>query len=266
MDQYIFQPPRPSLTYTSNHPTYYTQPVPHLLLIGKLDTIIIYHGNASDSEIMSRWASLFNNNGRGHTVILVEYPGYGPYSGPPDRSVVHNDVYKLAKHIYRPNQRLRSSSSLSSSSSNLSSRRYHIIGQSIGTGPAALLATQLHKLGKIPASLTLITPYTCISDLAGDIVGNVVGPVGPVGPVVRMLCNTFMYNDFTPFEYCQNLRHSLPHLPIYIHHGTKDEIINYSHAKQFDNIGCNLKTYDCSHNDILQYATAHIVQDLKKMA
>lgn len=237
MDTILFHPPEPAGKYMTRK-DYRISPVPHIYLSAQESkrtrpTIIHYHGNATDCHHMSDWAEQFTRSG--WNVMLIEYPGYGPYrANGPDRAQIHRDIDILASELPRG--------------------YYHVIGQSIGTGPAASLAEKLTKRG-MKIKLTLITPYSSIAELSGDYA---------MIPVLDILVQAgmwmFLPNDFPTLDNAMKLVQS--GISVDVHHGTDDTIIPYHHAKRFGYNGCNLHTYPCSHNDILSYCT-HLIMKLQ---
>lgn len=237
MDSVIFQPPEPDPEYLARK-DYRESPVPHIYMPARnarpkrAPTVVHYHGNATDCHQMSAWARRFTY--RGYNVMLVEYPGYGPYQAEgPDRSHVHSDIEILARSLLR-------------------NGKYHVIGQSIGTGPASELAKKLVARGMKRVRLTLITPYTSLAELSGDYV--------PI-PVLDLFTQIGMWAllpyDFPTLQNAAGLRQD--RIQVDVHHGTDDEIIPYYHARRFGYNKCDLSTYPCSHNDILSHCTDFII-------
>lgn len=226
IDSLLYPAPPPS--YKRTHSNYYSHPVPHLYFSSRKDssTIIFYHGNGSDCGLMQSWTNVFVDNG--YNVMSIEYPGYGPYKGTPDSDHILSDVNKLARYLR----------TLPAGGGTI-----HVMGQSIGTGPASELAKYIVNL----ASLTLITPYISISTLAHDYL-----PV--FGYYLARDSYTTLDNAKTVLK-----RRS----PVYIHHGTQDELIGYHHALEFLCMGCTLFAYEnMDHNSILSVATEHILKAL----
>lgn len=236
MDSIIFQPPTPDSAYLIRK-DYRESPVPHIYLPARNNhsghTIIYYHGNATDCHQMSTWAQQFTH--RGYNVMLIEYPGYGPYHADgPNRTQIHHDINILTRKLSRK-------------------ERYHVIGQSIGTGPASELAKKM-IMQRIPLQrLTLITPYTSIAELSGDFV---LVPVLDLFTRIGMWM--FMSDDFPTLDNAVGL--AQVGIPVEVHHGANDEIIPYHHAQRFQHNGCKLHTYPCMHNDILEYCNSLVHQ------
>jgi len=215
MDRFIYLPPS-SKVYERRY--FHREPVPHFRVDGDTSApiYVFYHGNATDAY-HSR--GLIHNNS---TQLYIEYPGYSLH---PDTSVsttgILRDVEKLSEWIKNTRQRV------------------HIIGQSIGTGPACYLAYLLRD-SSLLSGLDLVTPFTNICGLVGEYV--------PFGSFIVPNCYP---NDYHLSEIISSKGLAID--DIVIHHGTNDEIIPYSHAVNLSKYG-TLKTYGGrTHNDIPWY-------------
>lgn len=237
IDNFIYMPPLPS--YSQRNSRYRVYPVPHLWYgVGdSKDTLVFYHGNAVDAAECSAIAQGWNQSG--YNVMVVEYPGYGAYGGEVNSDLVKTDVQKLAGYLREKCTRVR------------------IVGQSIGTGPAAELACHLESSGLASSRdetllLVLITPFTTLSRLAGE----------HFWPA-----KFFVSDTFSPLRCCRKLARSKgskdSKIQVYVHHGTADNIINYAHAKELCRFhGVKLRTYTCGHNNIFDFAWHAILADL----
>ena len=236
IDGLLYYPPESS--YTADIPGYGTAPVPHILCQSQPQqrrrlqrTIIYYHGNAVDCGQMREFGQYLANEA-GCNVMLIEYPGYGPYqmgqgnssirTGPSSQQI-RDDVKVLARHLLHSNN------------------MYYVMGQSIGTGPAAYLS---RKIKKQCLGLLLLTPYISFRTLARDY------------SILGML----VYNYFTPLNDCKETK-----IPVRVYHGTQDEIIDYSHAVQYNMLPhVALHSYHCTHNDIIDHCIADLLRILVK--
>lgn len=175
--------------------------------------VIFYHGNADTSVNALELVKTF-----GHKYIIPEYPGYDHVPSHPSGTTagINHDVDQLAKWI-RSNK-----------------VKVHIIGQSIGTGPACKLACLVPR--KLLKSLQLLSPFTSISDLANDY--------------------TWGFGGFfidTHFDNIGCLAKIDGYCPINIYHGTKDDIIPVRHTEAIkSDIKCKVYIYeDTYHNDVI---------------
>lgn len=156
----------------------------------KKPVMIYYHGNACSSEQCLGLARDLSNN-----YIIPEYPGYCGTPVCDDGTTVGiiNDVHRLANWIQKNKVKV------------------HIVGQSIGTGPACILADILpHNL---VCSLQLITPFTTLAALINDY--------------------TWFGGYLVPEYYYDNmarLGRITGRCPLNIYHGTDDRVIPVSHA------------------------------------
>jgi hypothetical protein len=150
--------------------------------------------------------------------MYIEYPGYSLHpKSVTSTAYILGDVERLSQWIHENKYKV------------------HIVGQSIGTGPACYLAHLLHKT-KLVKSLELITPFVNMYRLAMD---------------RASIFGILVYNYYPNDQYLKEIAGEIGKSKIIIHHGTDDEIIPYSHGVELSNYG-TLKTYrDAMHNDIL---------------
>jgi pimeloyl-ACP methyl ester carboxylesterase len=176
-------------------------------------TVLYFHGNATDAPGCIEECQFLANK-LGATVMAVEYPGYWVYNRHrPDASQIKRDAIAVLSELNKT----------------IPFSKIIVIGVSIGTGPAAILA-------KYPLrGLLLITPFTSIRDLAYSYVGHF----------------SFLLSD--SFNNLDSL--SKPQCPILVAHGTSDTIIPHEHALTIaKKTGCKLLTIKgASHNGIGYY-------------
>lgn len=149
--------------------------------------VILYlHGNAGSLSTWGRVAKHYTN--LNYDVFIVDYPGYGKSEGK-----IHGQeklytnlqtVYDTLKHIYPENKIV-------------------VLGYSIGTGPAAKLASTNN-----PKLLILQAPYYSFKDLVKHIY--------PIAPGF-LLKYKFQTNEYIPK--CK--------MPVVVFHGDIDEVIYY---------------------------------------
>jgi hypothetical protein len=148
--------------------------------------IFYLHGNGGD---LQSWGGVATNyTTLGYDVFMMDYPGYGKSTG----------------HIKSLQQFLNSvSAAYLFIKPNYPEDHIIILGYSIGTGPAAWLASQNH-----PQKLLLLAPYFSLNDLIGKYY-----PYLP-GMILKYHINTYQYIQHTTAQ-------------IIIFHGDKDEVIYY---------------------------------------
>lgn len=109
---------------------------------------ILFHGNAGLGGGRGGFAPVFAK--RGIRLILAEYPGYGPRDGEPSEESIVADARALYAEVLK---------------------RYPgvpvmLVGESLGTGPAALVAAQPGAGVPPPARVVLLTPYRSLAETA----------------------------------------------------------------------------------------------------
>jgi hypothetical protein len=191
----------------------------------KPNVVIIFHGNGEDAKNYEDTSSYFI--ARGYQVVVIEYPGYGGnVEKGKSSTIIKRYVRQLAKEIKTKYVHM------------------YIIGISIGTGPATLLAKYLESYSGLQ-HLYLIAPYYSISKLVSDRVG----------------CFSFLVRDpFPTYKYIHEVL-----CKIHIYHGTNDDVIDVSHAKKLQclNNNCELNIYDGTHDSIIGDAISDILIKMK---
>lgn len=160
--------------------------------------VLLLHGNGCDVGEVAGLAETLSQALRAH-VVVPEYPGYGEAPGTPSEGSI--------------NAAARSAATLITQLMAVPVDRLVILGQSVGTGPAAALAewlTARHPQTP-PRALVLHSPYTNLRDLAKSMVGAVGGLA-----LQRWDTQTAL------------LRISSPTLLL---HGDKDVLIPYQHSR-----------------------------------
>jgi len=128
----------------------------------------------------------------GYDLFLLDYRGYGKSGGHVEsEEQLHSDIDKVYAHMLR----------------GYDQKDVVIAGYSIGTGPATHLARR-----KNIKALILQAPYYSMSRLMGD-----------KAPVVPEFVKRYKINTF---EFIKNVT-----APVYMFHGTADELIDYSHSQ-----------------------------------
>ncbi|HAL80850.1 MAG TPA: alpha/beta hydrolase [Mucilaginibacter sp.] len=177
--------------------------------------IFYLHGNGGDLRSWGDVAKYYN--ALGYDVLILDYPGYGKSTGHLISTQQLFDVisttYAFIRHKYPENHIV-------------------ILGYSIGTGPAAWLASQNH-----PQKLILLAPYYSLTDMVQKYY-----PYLP-GFILKYHINTYQY---------------IPHItaPVIIFHGDIDEVIYYGFSlklKHYFKFGDTLITlHNQNHQDIDQ--------------
>jgi hypothetical protein len=199
--------------------------------------ILHLHGNADSA--FSPWQVKHCEALRqaGFNVLDLDYRGFGPTPGQPSEAAMYEDAEAGYQDLLRRG---------------VAPDHIILLGHSLGSGPAVLLATQ-HKA----AALVLFGAFTSIPDVAAD--------QYPYLPV--RLAASIQFNSLS--------RISAVQMPIVIAHSREDTRIPYSHAGRLfaaANEPKRLITFDNSddgygghvdslfeHVDILQAALAQVV-------
>lgn len=178
--------------------------------------VFYYHGNAGSLASWGQWASVFQE--LGWDVLMYDYRGYGKSTG-----WIHNEtqLHVEAEEIYNKIV------------TEYHGKRVILYGRSLGTGIASKLAT-LHQ----PESLVLCTPYFNFDD--------VVKHNYPFVPVSILLKYKFRTNEYLKQINC----------PIYLLHGTEDELVPYESSVKLKDIGDNIELTTIKgamHSDLVDY-------------
>lgn len=185
-----------------------------LFSVPKSKGVIFYlHGNGGNLQRSGKDAKYYN--ALGYDLFIPDYPGYGKSTGHLKSQQqffdAANSAYNFIKSKYPENHII-------------------ILGYSIGTGPAAWLASQYH-----PQKLILLAPYYSLIDLMHHDY--------PYLPdfISKYPINTYQYIQHTA-------------APIIIFHGSNDEVIYYGSSlklKRFFKLGDTLITlHNQTHNGV----------------
>jgi uncharacterized protein len=162
--------------------------------------VFYLHGNSGALDSWGNIASVYNN--LGYDVFILDYRGYGKSDGViENEEQVYKDVlfsYQKLVSIYKEEKTI-------------------IIGYSIGTGPAAYLASVTN-----PRCLVLQAPYYNFIEYSGTRV-------------------PFVPNFLKKFKFETNKFIVKIKSPIFIFHGDKDNVIPLSNSKKLSKI---FKTVD----------------------
>jgi uncharacterized protein len=154
--------------------------------------IVFFHGNGVTMGDELWMAREFRRRGIG--VVLCEYRGYGLSTGPGVPAPSEEGLYKDAEAVLGDLAKR-----------GVAANRIALFGESLGTGVAVEMAARGYG-----SSLTLVTPYTSIPEVASRFV---------FGLPTRLL----MRERFDSFAKAPSVA-----LPTLIVHGTADEVVPYA--------------------------------------
>jgi len=163
--------------------------------------------------------------GNNYDVWMIDYPGFGKTTGKRSESIMDDQAMLMY------DMALQQSSADS----------IVIYGKSIGTGVAAFVASK-----KKCRRLILETPYYSIRSLARHYL--------PVYPVSWMVKYSFSING-----YLKDVKS-----PITIFHGTRDEVIPYSHSMRLKSENKKIELISIEngkHNDLTNFNLYHTTLD-----
>ena len=175
---------------------------------------------------VSQWGHLAPDFlSRGYDFLVYDYRGYGKSSGTNDEAILLADATAAYHFLWE----------------RYSTLPVVVYGRSIGTGPAAYLAAT-----QPVAALALETPYFSIPQLAGH------------------------YAPYLPYRWL--LKYKLPtgewaaaaRCPVWVIHGTADEIIPYKNSEALVSLQPNLHLVSVPggrHNDLSGYPQYEVFLD-----
>lgn len=155
-------------------------------------------------------------------VLVVDYRGYGKSSG---KITTEGQLLADMQKVY------------DIAKAEYGEDKISVYGRSLGSGISAFISANNN-----PQRLILETPYTSLPDLGAELYPK----------FVRRL----MKYKLNTLEHVQNVN-----CPIYLFHGTNDQLINYSHAKKLKEAKQSIKLYtveDGEHNNIPSFPEYHI--------
>lgn len=196
----IFQPEHLPAAYQFNFPGHYQELMwdvngakinaLHFRVKRPKGVVLYFPGNAGN---LSAWGDVATEfTGRGYDVLIPEYRGYGKSTGK-----INNEDMLLhdAAFAYRYLQK------------HYDENRIVIYGRSLGSGFAVYLGKRAR-----PRMIILESPFFTISDVA-----HVYYPFIPIAVIERILRYHMPLN-----QWIQDVR-----CPVYLIHGTKDDIVPY---------------------------------------
>ena len=179
--------------------------------------VLYFHGNAEALDYTGTKAVAFTS--RGYDVIMMDYPQYGKSTGHLSQDI----LFKTGSVFYDTIRR------------HYSTGRIILYGRSLGTGIAAHTA----RYGEWYKALILEAPYYSITDIARRQY-----PYLPVRLISRYPISTY--------QYLKDLHH-----PIYVVHGTEDEMIPIASPRRFLDLGLDdfhmTEIPGAHHGDLAKY-------------
>lgn len=175
--------------------------------------VLYFHGNAGNLASWGTVASQFLPFG--YDLFIMDYRGYGKSTGSFNEYKLHQDALACYQYLL---------------DSGYQSRDVIIYGRSIGSGIASRVANEKWNKG-----LILESPFNNLATLASSY-----APFLPHGLLLRY--------KFPVDRYVSHIRH-----PIYIIHGTGDEIIPYDLSRQLEEKSDKVTLFTIAggrHNDL----------------
>lgn len=143
---------------------------------------------------VDRWGRVVQYHiGLGYEVVVMDYRGYGKSTGKRTQRNMLADAMRFYEYTLQ----------------HYEEEQITVYGRSLGTGLATYVASK-----HAPKQLLLETPYHDFKSLAQRYY-----PVFPVGLALRF--------NFRTNKYMQEVT-----CPVYIFHGTEDEVVPYNHGKR----------------------------------
>ncbi len=177
---------------------------------------------------LSRWGAHAEDfRNLGYAVIMIDYPGFGKSRG----HLSENQINKFGRRVY------------DWALQKFKAEQIVILGRSLGTGPATTLSTKVAS-----KSLILETPFSSIPDMAAQTY-----KIFPTDYLSRFRFNTLKKIKKTK-------------APVFVIHGTKDELIPYEMGKSVaDAKGTMITIEGANHNDFSDFPVykVHLANILK---
>eukprot|EP01065_Artemidia_motanka_P036029 TRINITY_DN43925_c0_g1_i1.p1 TRINITY_DN43925_c0_g1~~TRINITY_DN43925_c0_g1_i1.p1 ORF type:complete len:392 (+),score=36.71 TRINITY_DN43925_c0_g1_i1:92-1267(+) len=158
---------------------------------------LFLHGNGEDLG-SSYHATCGLRTTLGATVVIPEYPGYGPLQGRASPEAI--------------NARARAGFNFVANVLGVPDDHIVVLGRSIGTGPATTLVARLQAEGRRVSMLALVSPFSSMRDLVSDKVGRVAASMVEERWPTQQLLTTVG-------------------TPMLIVHGVKDTVIQPKHSQ-----------------------------------
>ncbi|KAG5176907.1 Alpha/Beta hydrolase protein [Tribonema minus] len=194
----VFQPP--SLTYMHNAKHFWLDTrtmnrIPAFFIDrSSTITVLFSHGNAEDLGMIYDWFHDFSRLVKVN-VLAYDYTGYGKASGEVSEENCYADIDAAYEHLTVDHQ--------------IASERIVLYGRSLGSGPTCYLAEKLSRSGTKLGGVILQSPLCSAFRVAFNFRFTLPGDMFPnVDRISNIEC------------------------PIYIIHGTRDEIVPFWHGQE----------------------------------
>ena len=197
-------------------------------------TLLFSHGNAEDIGMIYEWFKELSKQ-IGVNVFLYEYEGYGMSTGnrtfntenQPNDESLYEDIDAAWNHLV--------------TKMNIAPSSIVIYGRSLGSGPSSYLAERLSKKGTPAAGLILQSPLLSVFRVA------------------------FEFRYTLPWDMYPNIdRIAHVTMPIFIIHGTKDEIVPFWNGEELF-LACKPKyrakpywVEGAGHNNVETYSKSEV--------
>lgn len=177
--------------------------------------IIIFHGNAGNACDRTYFLDVLHNMNA--NLVVFEYPGFGKDSNVPGEEIFLKQGIHLIQQIKEKNSE---------------KLPIYLMGESLGTGVATYVATQIDISG-----LILISAYPSMAQVA-----QYHYPLFPTNYLIKHKFNADIWASQTL-------------APVLLFHGTDDDIIPIHFARQqvlnFKGKAEFVEIPDCGHNDLI---------------
>jgi hypothetical protein len=193
---------------------------------------VILHGNADTLPHVYTFQRFLA--ARGVTSYSFDYRGSGRSSGWPSERGIYLDGEAVLDFALKEQ--------------NITAEKLSILGTSIGSGPAAYLASRYS-----PASLVLVAPYYSFKELVSEM------------PLFGML-TPFLWYEFPTLDYLRQVRGT----SITLIHGTSDRTIPIRHSERLVQVlspaikPTFVRMEGSTHNDVLGRAAEAVVAGLRR--
>lgn len=181
--------------------------------------VILYYHG--NAGTLHRWGEVVQYHvGLGYDVVVMDYRGYGKSTGKRSQSSMLADATQFYDYTL----------------DHYAEDQITVYGRSLGTGLATYVASKNQ-----PRRLMLETPYHDLKSLAQRYY-----PIFPVGVALRF---NFRSNEYMKSVDC----------PIYIFHGTEDEVVPYKHGQRlYESIPAGNAEFftipDGAHKNLIKFA------------
>lgn len=163
------------------------------------DILLYFHANAEDIGLAEDFLRSLRDTLECH-VLGVEYPGYGVYKGKPDEDEILSDAEAVFDTLVQD--------------VGIDPSHIHILGRSIGSGPAVHLSSVRN-----PGSLILVSAYLSIKKVSSHLVGR----------ALQNVSDMILRERFPNEEKISKVDSTCPILLI---HGRSDDLIPVKHAQE----------------------------------